>query len=336
MRSRCVRVAVDRLVLVPGRLGERRLELLSHPHARTAGGLGEHEPSRPVPTGRPGARMARRRTSRTRARSTAGRREGRCGCDAGRRAKHLALRDRVAGAQVVGMVGVALDLDRTGVVALDEHALADAAPLEAGGVVDRLAGDPLLPVVRRARCAVSGMRRHAASRDPASAKEAPMTLMNCRRSSPSRRSAFGRELAMHPGPEVLGLLQVVEAAPVAARRTPRPGLAGWHRVLSAPGVPVGRRSDSAMACRAVFRGVDVVEVLERLRSSRVISTRWSQARLVTWSTGRRLSSGLRWHSRHQPMDSGSCRCTTSIWSMRPWHSTQPTPRFTCAEWSKYE
>ena len=42
-----------------------------------------------------------------------------------------------------------------------------------------------------------------------------------------------------------------------------------------------------------------------------------QVMLVTSSTGRRFGSGLRWQSRHQPMLSGSCWYTFSIWSTRP-------------------
>ena len=55
----------------------------------------------------------------------------------------------------------------------------------------------------------------------------------------------------------------------------------------------------------------------------------------TFSGGRTWFTGSRWQFRHQPMESGCARCTTSIWSTRPWHSTQLTPRFTCAAWLKY-
>ena len=35
------------------------------------------------------------------------------------------------------------------------------------------------------------------------------------------------------------------------------------------------------------------------------------------------------------MLSGFSMRTCSIWSMRPWHSTQPTPAVTWTLWSKY-
>ena len=57
--------------------------------------------------------------------------------------------------------------------------------------------------------------------------------------------------------------------------------------------------------------------------------------LVASDGGRRFGSGLRWQLKHQLMLSGSCWKTTSIWSTRPWHETQPTPRETCALWLKY-
>ena len=46
---------------------------------------------------------------------------------------------------------------------------------------------------------------------------------------------------------------------------------------------------------------------------------------VTSATGRRFGAGFRWQSRHQCMLRGLDSVTTSIWSIRPWHSTHPTP-----------
>ena len=57
--------------------------------------------------------------------------------------------------------------------------------------------------------------------------------------------------------------------------------------------------------------------------------------LATDTAGGRMGgAGFRWHSRHQPMLSGSACATTAIWSMRPWQLAQPTPAAKWTLWLK--
>src|SRR5262245_10216205 len=55
---------------------------------------------------------------------------------------------------------------------------------------------------------------------------------------------------------------------------------------------------------------------------------------VTVTGSPMYGAALRWHSRHQPIDSGWTWRTRGIWSTRPWQFTQPTPAARCAEWLK--
>src|ERR687897_853370 len=47
-----------------------------------------------------------------------------------------------------------------------------------------------------------------------------------------------------------------------------------------------------------------------------------------------VGSTQRWQPRHQLILRGAIWVTVSIWSMRPWQVTHPTPAATCALWVK--
>ena len=230
-------VAVDRLVLVPGGLRVLRRELLSHAgHAGTAGGLGEDRHrtgAERVPSEGPGL-LGHPRLELVRGRGLSVPQDVAASVRVVD-AEHLALRHGVAGAHRRRVVGVALELHRPGVVAPYEDALAHAAPLEAGRVVDRLARDPLLRPRGVGHDVLLG--NAAAGRGP-EAREGeggPHDLDELSSIVALQEVGVRRELAMHPGAEVLAVLEVVETAPVGAA-SPGRASAGVARGIAAPRV----------------------------------------------------------------------------------------------------
>ena len=59
-----------------------------------------------------------------------------------------------------------------------------------------------------------------------------------------------------------------------------------------------------------------------------------QPSFVTLSVGRMCAAGSRWQFKQKLMLNDLSWRTSSIWSMRPWHSTQLMPRVTWTEWLK--
>ena len=225
-QARPLGVVVDRLPLAPDRLGESRHEaLLRVAHRRPGERFREHREAFAAAAGKAAETLGRERLELREAIRADGlalpHREARTGRVV--ELEHRRLRERVAGALIERMVGVALDLERAAIEALDEQAARDAAQLHRGRVVDRDAGR----AVRRTR-RVGNDRRlgHAAARRKAHTREGegrahhPQELPAV--VALEAIGAFG-ELALHVLTELGRVRAVFEAAPVG------PALSHRHR-----------------------------------------------------------------------------------------------------------
>ena len=231
-------VIVQRLVLVPHRLGEPAGEPLLHEHdARRHRRLAQHPQAAPVTEflgpgpsprdeGRPGGRFATAGHATRAVRVV--------------EVQHRRLREVVGRAEGARVRGVALDLDRPALIALHEHAGAHAADLQHAGVLHRHAGDPLGRAEGRGDDLLGGPpaatgQAHARKGEgrPHDAEE--LTAIGA---VEHLRSAGG-ELTVHPLAELDRLSEFVEAAersPAAGSgRTVRRGQR-WHVEQSSPGL----------------------------------------------------------------------------------------------------
>jgi hypothetical protein len=139
------------------------------------------------------------------------------------------------------MVGVALDLDRTSVEALDEQAARDAAEFHRGRVVDRHAGRAVggsrrVRHDRRLGHAAAGREAHAREREGRAHHPQELAAVVALEAI----GALG-ELPLHELPELGGVRAILEAAPVG------PALSHGHR-----GVVGGLASRAA--CGVLRRG----------------------------------------------------------------------------------
>src|ERR671913_1166670 len=202
------------------------------------------------------------------------------------------------------MRGVSLDLGRSSLVALDNQAVTAPAERHGRRVGAGDSGDSLLGSGDKRDNLFDGT---SAPQGACERQRGAQQHHHVAPGDPFRklRRAF-REFPLESGAEFRTILDLRETAPVGSTHR-------WH-----PEQSVGGFTARSPICAA--------------------SVRTSRGRvhfmLVTSETGRLLGSGLRWQSRHQLMLRGAIWVTVSIWSMRPWHVTQPTPAATCALWVK--
>ena len=219
-------VVVDRLPLAPERLGVPRHEpLLGVAHRRPGERFREHREAFAAAACESAEALGRERLELREAVGAGGlalsHREART-----RRVvelEHRRLRERVAGALIERMVGVALDLERASVEALDEQAACDPTQLHRGRVVDRDAGR----AVRRTRRvgndrrfgqSAAGRQAHARQREGSAHHPQELAAVVALEAI----GAFGK-LALHVLTELGRVRAVLETAPVG------PALSHRHR-----------------------------------------------------------------------------------------------------------
>ena len=210
-------VAGDRLPFVPCRLRKGRLELCSHAiHARTSTGFGQHRET--------GAASLAKIDSKSLVRPRLERRSVRglpvlmdlttplrvvCLQDS-------TLRDGVARAHVGRVRCIALELDRTTVDAFDQQTLCHAAPLARGREVNRTAGNSSGRTRGVGNDVRFGNPTAGCDAESSQRKRGPHHLHEVTAVLTFEKVGVRRKLTVHPSPEFVGVLKIVETAPVGA------------------------------------------------------------------------------------------------------------------------
>ena len=208
--------------------------------------------------------------------------------------EQLGLQARIAAAQAARVIRVAFDLGRATIAALDEHADAVARARDRRRVQLRRARlEALRPLVERQdlRHRLAAAREASQRHRSGDCCEEPAARDVVADDVVARlRDAF-RELAFDELLELSRVLELLEAAPV--------GHAGGVR--TARGDVVAHRWQAEQW----VGGFSSPRVRRSLAEAIDASVGCQAMSVALTSFGRTCVSGLRWHSRHQPMLSGS-------------------------------
>src|SRR5690606_6127807 len=233
------------------------------------------------------------------------------------------------------MVRIALQLGGPALVALGQDTLGEAAVGDGRGVEERLAWGDLLGRPHVRDDLLVGKGRPGACGQPGERHAGAQELEEVAAFQPAIEwCCLPRELLVQELPELVGLGELSEAAPV--RRALLAGEPLAYAGEVARFVSAGRvhlwQVEHWMSLSVSMWYASISSVPIARLSSGSEGNPYSMLR--TSLRGRSCVAGSRWHSRHQPIVRGSTLVAVTIWSTRPWQLEQPTPLFTCTLWSK--